>query len=166
LQKSQAIKRGLRQYHQKRRRSSRKNPDNSDEDYRKRLQSYGLADPPKELVITRIRYVARIGDWYILVEDRDWYWYDPRDKEWKFLPYGPIQNGGKGTQDWDRVERQCAWCKRVWRDGAWRRVQLLASALVTHGMYEDCAGKLDFELEQIERSEYKKNTGFRRGSAR
>lgn len=136
------------------------NPELSNEEYRKILATHGITDPPEEYEIIGARYVTGNDDWYILVEDRGWYWYDPRDREWKFLPLGPIQNAG-GARVGEEMQRQCAWCKRVWRDGKWRYETPDPFIEISHGACEDCAEKIHAMLDRLEEDENypKRNLG-------
>ena len=46
--------------------------------------------PQPDGLIMDARYRADCGDWYVQLDDGDWYWYDRRDRVWKYLIYGPM----------------------------------------------------------------------------
>lgn len=53
----------------------------------------------------------------------------------------------------DELERVCAWCNRVWRQGKWQHAPLLESAERTHGICEKCEEKMEKEIKAIEKAE-------------
>jgi len=65
------------------------NPDRSNEEYRELLIRHGVNEPPSGWEVVEAQYVMGRDDWYIRVEGDGWYWYDPRDRGWRFLPSAP-----------------------------------------------------------------------------
>jgi transposase-like protein len=83
------------------------------------------------------------------VEGRGVDWYDPRDKEWKFLPYGPFD---MNPVDEPELHRVCGWCKRLFVDGEWV-VADPPDEWVTHGICEECNERFMREIELAEQEE-------------
>jgi hypothetical protein len=44
--------------------------------------------PKPDGLIIDASYRMDNGDWFVQLDPGDWYWYDKRDKGWKFLPWG------------------------------------------------------------------------------
>lgn len=59
----------------------------------------------------------------------------------------------KMTSNPEELLKVCAWCKRVWRDGAWRHETVSELVAQTHGICKECESQVYAEIEEEEGAE-------------